>query len=196
MKTRSGGATQIPLTAPLLAFLLCAPVARAQPGCYQSSVLSPAPLLGNHGEIVQLADGTLWEVIGAYLYLYKYYPIIVACPTAGKLIVGQDSVNARLIRPPDPLPPASSGPTTSQGVQTAKPSPRAAVIDSQINGEFTGWDGDTVFRLMNGQIWQQASYSYTYYYAFMPKVLIFKDGDTYQMQVEGVQERIAVRQLR
>ena len=42
------------------------------------------------------------------------------------------------------------------------------VIESQIDGDFEGWDGETVFVLTNGQIWQQDSYDYTYHYAFMP----------------------------
>ena len=35
-----------------------------------------------------------------------------------------------------------------------------AVIESQIDGEFEGWEGETVFVLTNGQIWQQSSYDY------------------------------------
>lgn len=70
------------------------------------------------------------------------------------------------------------------------------MIDSQIDEEFTGWDGETIFRLMNGQIWQQTSYSYTYHYDFIPKVLIFRTGGGYIMQVDGIQERIGVRLLR
>ena len=36
----------------------------------------------------------------------------------------------------------------------------ASVIESQIDGEFHGWDGETIFKLTNGQIWQQAEYGY------------------------------------
>lgn len=189
---------KLPIAVMQTAGFLCMATAQAQPACYHSSVLAPAPLLGNHGEIVRLADGSLWEVVGEYQYLYEYYPSIVACPSLGKLILGRHSINARPIRPAVSAPPANSGPTSPQGAQNAKPpAPQAAdLIESQIDGEFTGWDGETVFRLMNGQIWQQVSYSYTYHYAFMPRVLIFRAGSGYQMQVEGVEGRIAVRQLR
>jgi len=30
-------------------------------------------------------------------------------------------------------------------------------IENRISGEIEGWDGDTIFKLDNGQIWQQAS---------------------------------------
>ena len=60
---------RIALMALVQAVGFCIPNVKAQSGCYLSSVLSPAPLLGNHGEVVRLADGSLWEVIGGYLYL-------------------------------------------------------------------------------------------------------------------------------
>ena len=40
--------------------------------CYETTVQSPTPFMGNNGEIVKLADGTLWEVKYAYEYLYEY----------------------------------------------------------------------------------------------------------------------------
>lgn len=48
------------------------------------------------------------------------------------------------------------------------------VIESHIDGTFKGWDGDTIFKLTNGQIWQQSAYAYTYYYAYRPKVTIYR----------------------
>jgi len=30
--------------------------------CYQSSIVSPTPFMGNNGEIFKLADGSVWEV--------------------------------------------------------------------------------------------------------------------------------------
>jgi len=41
-------------------------------------------------------------------------------------------------------------------------------IESQIDGDFEGWEGDTIIKLMNGQIWQQTEYYYYYTYSFMP----------------------------
>jgi hypothetical protein len=70
------------------------------------------------------------------------------------------------------------------------------LIESRIDGDFEGWDGDTIFKLINGQIWQQVSYDYTYHYAFMPKVLIFKTTGGYKMKVEGVHKTIYVERLK
>lgn len=71
-----------------------------------------------------------------------------------------------------------------------------AVIESRIDGQFNGWEGETIFKLVNGQIWQQASYAYRYHYAYSPKVLIFRSGAQYKMKVEGMEGEISVRRLK
>ena len=80
-----------------------------------------------------------------------------------------------------------AGPSSGNSTETV------CVTDSRIDGEFKGWEGETVFRLQNGEIWQQASYGYKYNYAFSPKVLIYQSGDVFRMKVEGVDEDIVVR---
>jgi hypothetical protein len=158
----------------------------------------PTPFMGNHGEIARLADGSLWEVIGDYLYLYEYYPAVIACPSIGKLMVGSRNINARPLSISN-TPPAMNTPRTQTQGRSPEKGPAvqtADVIESQIDGDFEGGEGDTIFKLVNGQIWQQVSYSYKYHYAFMPRVLIVRVGVGFQMQVQGVQGRIALRQLR
>ena len=71
-----------------------------------------------------------------------------------------------------------------------------SVVESRINGTFEGWTGDTVFTLLNGQIWKQAMYSYTYHYAYSPEVLIYRSGNSFKMRVEGVTGFIYVTRLR
>jgi hypothetical protein len=88
----------------------------------------------------------------------------------------------------------ASAPPTVAALSVTAPAPGGAVVDSHIDGDFTGWDGETVFRLQNGQVWQQASYAYVY--AYSPRVLIFSAGAGWRMQVEGVTDTVAVRLLR
>jgi hypothetical protein len=71
-----------------------------------------------------------------------------------------------------------------------------SVIESQIDGEFNGWEGETIFKLTNGQIWQQASYDYTYEYAYMPEVVIYKAKGVYKMKVEDVEDTIEVVRIK
>ena len=74
--------------------------------------------------------------------------------------------------------------------------PAANSVESFITGEFKGWEGETIFKLDNGQIWQQARFGYHYNYKFHPKVLIYPSKGTWQMKVDGVDATITVKQVR
>lgn len=69
-------------------------------------------------------------------------------------------------------------------------------IESEIAGDFNGWDGETIFKLTNGQIWQQAEYDYEYEYAFQPEVTIYKSAGGYKMKVEGMDDTIYVKRIK
>lgn len=69
-------------------------------------------------------------------------------------------------------------------------------VESSIDGEFNGWTGETIFKLQNGQIWEQSSYAYWYHYAYSPKVLIYKSGSVYKMKVDGVDSTINVTRIK
>lgn len=71
-----------------------------------------------------------------------------------------------------------------------------SVIESKVDGEFEGWQGETIIKLANGQIWQQTEYYYRYRYAYRPKVLIFKSGGVYKMKVKGIDKAVRVERLK
>jgi hypothetical protein len=50
------------------------------------------------------------------------------------------------------------------------------MTNSQVDGEFSGWEGETLIKLFNGEVWQQSEYWYHYHYSYMPKVTITDDG--------------------
>jgi len=89
-------------------------------------------------------------------------------------------------------------PIIASRIQKASPpQTTAAVIETRIDGEFNGWDGETIYRLQNGQIWQQSVYHYHYHYAYSPSVLIYSSGGGYKMKVEGdSDEPVSVQRLR
>ncbi|MFZ6695202.1 hypothetical protein ACO0J1_05425 [Stenotrophomonas acidaminiphila] len=149
--------------------------------CYEASVTSPNPLMGNDGEIVKLSDGTLWEVKYEYEYLYEYYPTVIICPSRGKMGVKGKMLNVNFL-----------GGSSS----ASSPSSSGTIIESKIDGEFTGWEGETVFKLMNGQVWQQIDGRYKYKYKYSPKVLLINRGGHYEMQVDGVDTTIKVVRLK
>ena len=70
------------------------------------------------------------------------------------------------------------------------------VIESQIDGDFEGWEGETIVKLINGQIWQQSEYHYEYHYSYMPNVTIFKSDFGYKMLVDGLNKAIGVTRIK
>jgi len=71
-----------------------------------------------------------------------------------------------------------------------------AIVESSVDGEFSGWEGNTIVKLANGQLWKQVEYYYEYHYAYMPKVLILKRGGGYQMKVDGIKKTVGVERLK
>ena len=63
-------------------------------------------------------------------------------------------------------------------------------IKSKIDGAFDGYNGDAIFRLANGQVWQQARYKYKY--AYRPEVRIYRTGAQCLMEVSVMDEPIEV----
>lgn len=69
-------------------------------------------------------------------------------------------------------------------------------VESYISGDINGWEGETIFKLDNGQIWQQAVYSYIYFYEYHPEVTIYDTTDGCQMKVDGEDETVVVRRIK
>jgi hypothetical protein len=70
-------------------------------------------------------------------------------------------------------------------VRPIAPVPGTSAIESTIEGEFEGWDGDTIFKLDNGQIWQQAKYDYMYEYAYRPDATIYHTTGGWKKKAGG-----------
>lgn len=70
------------------------------------------------------------------------------------------------------------------------------VIETQIDGTSEGWNGDTVWKMTNGQVWQQASIGYHYRYAFRPRVLLYRSGGGWKMRVDGDNDEVVVKRLK
>ena len=94
----------------------------------------------------------------------------------------------------DAVPP----PRPDVGVPSVPPTRGGCVpaIESAVTGEVEGWDGETIFKLDNGQIWQQAEYDYTYFYEYHPDVTIYKTSAGCRMKVEGEEETVLVKRIK
>lgn len=88
-----------------------------------------------------------------------------------------------------------SGAAATDSTDSRKPA-ESAVIESTVDGEFKGFDGKTIVKLSNGDVWRQSEYFYEYHYAYMPKVLVVRKGGGYVMKVEGISKTVGVERLR
>lgn len=122
-----------------------------------------------HGTFFPLCNGQAWvQTSFSYEYHYAYRPDVVIATVQGgyvMLVEGLDDWVA---------------------VEQV-----SIVADTCIEGDFEGWEGETLFPLCNGQLWQQADYAYRYMYAYRPRVLIFQWGG-YYMLVEDEDEALPV----
>jgi hypothetical protein len=82
-------------------------------------------------------------------------------------------------------------PETTSGRSSCSPA-----VESTISGEIEGWDGETIFKLDNGQIWQQASYDYTYFYEYRPEITIYQTSAGCRMKVEDETDTVLVKRIK
>lgn len=130
---------------------------------------------GWHGDaLFKLTNGQYWlQAEYRYEYNYQYRPYVTITDDALGCVMEID------------------GMSDSVRVQ------RVDVIESRIDGEFIGWSGDTTFTLLNGQVWQQASYAYWYHYAYRPEVVIYESGEGYKLSLaDDDSHAIRVRRMR
>lgn len=78
------------------------------------------------------------------------------------------------------------------GTATATPN----VIESNIVSEFRGLDHGNIYKLTNGQIWEQTEFWIWIWYWVGPKVLIWNDNGIYRMKVDQIDHAVMVRRLR
>jgi hypothetical protein len=65
-------------------------------------------------------------------------------------------------------------------------------IDSQVAGAFRGYHGGAIFRLTNGQTWQQRRYKYKYKYKYRPRIRIYDEQGRKMMSFDCMDEPIEV----
>jgi len=176
--------------ATLLGVLVTAGRARSQ-DCYQSSMLSPSPFMGNDGEIFKLADGSLWEVKYEYEYLYEYYPSVIICPSRGKLIVGNksESLNVQLVsraRMGDSSPKARSNQAGEWEL----------FEETSLQGSISGMvQQGRIFKTTSGNVYEVTGLTLQLVLELQPEVMVLRDGETYKLVVKGFEEPLTCRKL-
>jgi len=158
-------------------------------GCYESSISSPTPFLGNHGEIFKLSDGTVWEVLYEYEYLYEYYPSVTICPGRGKLIVGEKSLGVQSL---------SNVNTVNRADSAGQASIAEWLIfeETSLMGSITGTvQQGRIFKTMSGNVYEVTGLTLQLVLELQPDVLVLRNGSTYKLIVEGFDEPLLCRKL-
>ena len=124
------------------------------------------------GSIYGLTNGQYWiQVSYNYCFSYLYFPeVLIYYERGWKMKVTGSSCN-----------PVSVQQLTS-------------VISSRIDGVFNGWDGDSIYALTNGQIWQQTKSAWEWKWAYRPKVLVYYYSG-WKMEVDGSSKTVGVTRL-
>ena len=88
-------------------------------------------------------------------------------------------------------------PVTQFGFSDERGGDAAQQVQSRYDGEFTGWSGNTLFRLENGQVWKQAQSGRVSARATRPKITIKRGAlGGYRMNVEGLDDSIRVERVK
>jgi hypothetical protein len=92
-------------------------------------------------------------------------PVVYVQPYLEVFIPSGSAVNSSQTAIPTPVyPPVVS----SSRSETCNPA-----IETHIAGDFNGWEGETLYKMDDGSIWQQSNYHYHYHYTYHPSVTIY-----------------------
>lgn len=100
--------------------------------------------------------------------------------------------------PASPAPPAKAtvGTVESFGLPQDDIDGEIKEVRARIVGEFTGWDGKTVFKLDNGQHWRQAVSGTYRFKATDPEVIIEKGFLGYKLRLVETRRSVPVRRIK
>ena len=169
----------------LILFFVFSSSALAQ-DCYESSIVSPSPFMGNNEEIFKLADGSLWEVKYEYEYLYEYYPSVIICPSRGRLIIGVKSLNVQLVAP---------GSGTRKG--GSRQGGWEIFEETNLEGSISGTvQQGRIFKTTSGSIYEVTGLTLQLVLELQPAVTVLRNGETYKLIVEGFDEPLICRKLK
>lgn len=117
-------------------------------------------------QIFKMSNGTYWiQAHNKYWYHYAYRPEAIITKDNGSyyLSVANNNVEVKKLD---------------------------NVIESNIDGEFKGWEGETTYLLRNGQQWKQAVYKYEYKYEYSPAIIIYEGFTGIYMCVSGTKTKV------
>jgi len=168
----------------LILFIVFSTLVTAQ-DCYETSIVSPSPFIGNNGEIFELEDGSLWEVKHEYGYWYEFYlyklPVII-CPSLKRLIIEKEWIDVELI---------ATAPDSKMAI--------SRLIEEWKIYEETNLEGGIsgevqqghIFKTTSGNIYEVIELTLQLVLSFEPKVIVLRNVNnvnSYKLIIEGFNE--------
>lgn len=89
-----------------------------------------------------------------------------------------------------------SGTAGRSSVAAPPNAPDGTFLKSRIDGQFEGWDGDTIVKLTDGSIWRQIDLTLELRLAYNPEVLVLAKNGRYEMLVDGCRKAVSVERLK
>ena len=153
-------------------------------GCYESSIQSPTPFMGNDGEVFKLLDGSVWEVKYEYEYMYEYYPSVIVCPDRGKLIIGEKSLSVELL-------------STPKGSKSGSGNAWEVFEETNLQGSISGTiQQGHIFKTTSGSIYEVTGLTLQLVLELQPAVTVLQNGSVYKLIVEGFDEPLICAKLK
>ena len=131
----------------------------------------------------------------AWLAGYTHTPVATTAVAAAVAVPAAAPMPAAPVAVPTPAPSAASTASFGKESMTSEQRGEPDRIESRILGTFTGWDGRSVFKLENGQVWQQADSSSYEVTLQDPKVVIKRLGLGYLLTLPGHSGTVFVRRV-
>jgi hypothetical protein len=110
----------------------------------------------------------------------------LACVSEGVV----DPTSTPVLRPQEAIQLSTVVPVRSSTVVPKKPE-----IHTSIDGEFNGWAGETVFKLSNGQLWEQTEFDLYVTARISPSVTLTTNGGLVTLTVDSSGESVEVQQI-
>ena len=170
---------------PLIVLMVFSTSSVAQ-DCYESTIVSPSPFMGNNGEVFKLADGTLWKVKYEYEYLYEYYASVVICPNQGRLIIANKSLNVEFL----------ADASDSQKNSSKQTGEWEIFEETSLEGSISGTVRQgRIFKTTSGNIYEVTEATLQLVLELQPIVTVLRNGDIYKLIVEGFDEPLICKCL-
>jgi hypothetical protein len=153
--------------------------------CYTSMIMTPSPFMGNHGEVFKLQDGSVWEIVNEYEYMYEYYPSVTICPSRGILVLDDKRLSVSFVAKPASL--EISGVSSKWSIAE----------ETNISGMVSGMiQIGHIFKTTSGSIYEVTGLTLQLVLELEPAVIVLKNGNVFKLIVDGFDDPLICAKLK